>query len=461
MALRLGGRDRSRHLVRVARRALEATAPRRPRREAASRPCCPESLTSTGHGRALRHRRRRRCSSSSCGRGSPACRAPSATSCRPSSTSSSGSASCSRACSSATCFRPFNPWRAIGRAGGVGRQPAARRAARGRPSVPGEARLLAGGRRALRLRLAGAARVDGHLAPHHRRRDARVLERDLSRHGHLRGRAVGARGEAFSVYFGLFARMSLVERRGRELVLRPPLTGLASLKPEWNLVAVLSVMIGTVTFDGLQETAFWSRVGPRIADGMRALGAGPSLGDELAGGIGMLACVARDRGLLPARDRRSSDRGRRVFRAGARRLVRPLARTDRVRVRRARTTSRSCSSRDRRSASARLRSARAWLGHLRHGGLAIDYGLIGATVTWYVQVAVVVAGHCAGLALAHDRALDALRGATTRPALAILDARGHDRVHEPRALAPLAGERMIPAAHSGTGARPSRWPARW
>ena len=35
----------------------------------------------------------------------------------------------------------------------------------------------------------------------------------------------------------------------------------------------------------------------------------------------------------------------------------------------------------------------------------IDYALIGATVTWYVQVAFVVAGHLSGLALAHDRAL--------------------------------------------------------
>jgi hypothetical protein len=38
-------------------------------------------------------------------------------------------------------------------------------------------------------------------------------------------------------------------------------------------------------------------------------------------------------------------------------------------------------------------------------GAAIDYTLIGATVTWYLQVAFVVAGHAAGLTLAHDRAL--------------------------------------------------------
>ena len=35
----------------------------------------------------------------------------------------------------------------------------------------------------------------------------------------------------------------------------------------------------------------------------------------------------------------------------------------------------------------------------------IDYGLIGATVTWYAQVAFVVAGHVGALTLAHDRAL--------------------------------------------------------
>jgi hypothetical protein len=35
----------------------------------------------------------------------------------------------------------------------------------------------------------------------------------------------------------------------------------------------------------------------------------------------------------------------------------------------------------------------------------IDYGVIGATATWYWQVAFVVAGHAAGLTLAHDRAL--------------------------------------------------------
>jgi hypothetical protein len=35
----------------------------------------------------------------------------------------------------------------------------------------------------------------------------------------------------------------------------------------------------------------------------------------------------------------------------------------------------------------------------------IDYGLIGATGTWYVQVGALVAGHVTALVLAHDRAI--------------------------------------------------------
>jgi hypothetical protein len=35
----------------------------------------------------------------------------------------------------------------------------------------------------------------------------------------------------------------------------------------------------------------------------------------------------------------------------------------------------------------------------------VDFGVIGATTTWYLQVGLVVAGHVAGLAIAHDRAL--------------------------------------------------------
>ena len=38
-------------------------------------------------------------------------------------------------------------------------------------------------------------------------------------------------------------------------------------------------------------------------------------------------------------------------------------------------------------------------------GSGIDYGVIGATATWYWQVGFVLVGHMCGLILAHDRAL--------------------------------------------------------
>ena len=50
-------------------------------------------------------------------------------------------------------------------------------------------------------------------------------------------------------------------------------------------------------------------------------------------------------------------------------------------------------------------------------------------------------GHVAALTLAHDRALAIYGEIRTRAALAVLDARGDGRLHLPRALPALAGER--------------------
>jgi hypothetical protein len=58
-----------------------------------------------------------------------------------------------------------------------------------------------------------------------------------------------ARGEAFSVYFNLFSRLSVFETRDGVVGLRQPLSGLTTFKPDPG-TAVLPVMIGSVTFDG-------------------------------------------------------------------------------------------------------------------------------------------------------------------------------------------------------------------
>ena len=74
-------------------------------------------------------------------------------------------------------------------------------------------------------------------------------------------------------------------------------------------------------------------------------------------------------------------------------------------------------------------------------GSGVDYGLIGAATTWYFQGGSSWRGSRGGGPGPRPcpRALPAPR---SRAALAVLDARGDDRLHEPRAVAALAGERL-------------------
>lgn len=64
--------------------------------------------------------------------------------------------------------------------------------------------------------------------------------------------------EAFSVYFTLIAALAPLARdaEGR-VVVRPPLAGLARVRPRPGLLAVVMVALGSTTFDGLSRTAWW------------------------------------------------------------------------------------------------------------------------------------------------------------------------------------------------------------
>jgi hypothetical protein len=66
-------------------------------------------------------------------------------------------------------------------------------------------------------------------------------------------------GESFNVYFGLFSRISpftVYEEDGeREILVRPPLVSLANWVPNAGSLAFVSVMLGTVVFDGLSRTS--------------------------------------------------------------------------------------------------------------------------------------------------------------------------------------------------------------
>jgi hypothetical protein len=76
---------------------------------------------------------------------------------------------------------------------------------------------------------------------------------------HLYGRRAWVEhAEAFAVYLGLIARIAPVTRdaNGR-VTLRPPLAGLAEIRPVPGLVAVVMVALGSTTFDGVSRSTWW------------------------------------------------------------------------------------------------------------------------------------------------------------------------------------------------------------
>jgi len=99
-------------------------------------------------------------------------------------------------------------------------------------------------------------------------------------------------GEAFSVYFNLFSRMSVFETRDRVVGVRPFLGGLPRLDPVAGTVALVVVMIGTVTFDGLSQGQLWTDLAVQLNDGLATLGVGLESTPKIVATIGLLIGVA-------------------------------------------------------------------------------------------------------------------------------------------------------------------------
>jgi len=211
-------------------------------------------------------------------------------------------------------------------------------------------------------------------------------------------------GEGFSVYFNFFARMSALEVREGKLGLRRPLGGLPRLDPTPGTVAVVMVMIGTVTFDGLSQGPLWRDLQSGVIDTLDSLGIATLTADKIAKSLGLLLGVMLVWGFyrLGIEGARSvgGNLSTRKLEDGFIHSLVPIA---------------------------AVYVAAHYLTFLVFEGQAISYlasdpfgqgwdlfgtvdGGIDYTVfpqenTWYVQVAVVVIGHVAALALAHDRAL--------------------------------------------------------
>ena len=212
------------------------------------------------------------------------------------------------------------------------------------------------------------------------------------------------RGEAFGVYFGLFARLSIFERRDGVVGRRSLLGGLSRLDPVPGTVAVVAVMIGTVTFDGLSQGETW-RTG--IGRGLNDLFDGPfgaNFATYAADTVGLLAgplLIAGFywlgiKGAESVGGGMSAERLRGVFVHSLVpiALVYAMAHYLTSLVFQGQAISYLAS--DPLGDGWNLFGTATW---------AIDYGLLGQTLTWYLQVGFVVLGHIAGLILAHDRAL--------------------------------------------------------
>ena len=212
------------------------------------------------------------------------------------------------------------------------------------------------------------------------------------------------RGEAFSVYFNLFSRLSPIETRDREVGLRRPLSGLPQLESLPGTVPMVAVMIGSVSFDGFTGKRPWNSISPDIAQFFQDGGLSPQHALEATFLLGLIGGVLFVAGFywLGAMGAKSVGGGfsaRRLANEFAHSLV-PIALA---------------------YVAAHYFTLLLFQGQgivylasdpLGKGsdifgtaGTQIDYSLIGANGTWYWQVAFVVAGHVAALMLAHDRAL--------------------------------------------------------
>jgi hypothetical protein len=306
-------------------------------------------------------------------------------------------------------FRAFNPWRALGRLTGRGFEAiAGQRPAHldyperlGRwPAALGLVAFVW-----LELVYGSSGGVSVGVAPH----TAAVAT--LAYTGYtLAAMAVFGteqwcrRGETFSVYFNMFSRLAPLEVRDGRLGARRPFSGAARWATVPGSVALVVASIATTSFDGAQEGALEEPISDtfdRLVDAGLGLTGALRLTDTLF----MALCLAGIAavfllGVQGMRTVRGSPPAERLRSSFAHSLI-PIALAYLVAH----------------YFSLFLFQEQAQFTYLLSDPLGegadvfgtasggIDYGLIGVTAVWYVQVAALVVGHVCGLILAHDRAV--------------------------------------------------------
>jgi hypothetical protein len=212
------------------------------------------------------------------------------------------------------------------------------------------------------------------------------------------------RGEAFSVYYGMFSQLAPLEVRGRQLGIRRPLAAATRWAFVPGSLALVVTTIAATIFDGAQD-GLWREPVADLFERFSDLGLGPTAAFRLSQSVFLaltLAGVAAIywagvRGMQTVRDSPPLGSLGRLF---AHTLI-PIGVAYIVAH----------------YFSLFMFAEQAQFTYLLSDPLGdgsdlfgtasggIDYGLLSANTIWYVQVAALVTGHVAGLALAHDRAI--------------------------------------------------------
>jgi hypothetical protein len=241
------------------------------------------------------------------------------------------------------------------------------------------------------------------------------------------------RGDPFSVYFSLFARLSPLRWERGRLSLRRPLEGVTGMDVLPGTIALLAVMIGSTSFDGLSQSVAWTELLPGWqASWTGALGGQEALEMINTIGLGVMILVVAGIYRLGIRGMQTID-----HRLSSGELAKRFAHTL-VPIALAYVVAHYF--------TFMIYSGQS-LGYLISNPLgnganifgtahaSIDYGFISASQAWYFQVAALLAGHVAGLILAHDRAVSMFRhqwdadGARVGPGgVLVLESRASDAI---------------------------------
>ena len=212
------------------------------------------------------------------------------------------------------------------------------------------------------------------------------------------------RGEIFSVYFGMFASLGSFESREGRLGMRRPFSAATRWAALPGSAAVVIASIATTSYDGGQEGAFQGAV-ESVFDWFVGIGFGQVAADRLSSTLFMLLCFAGVWLIYLAGTRGMASVGGapplRKLRSGFVHTLIPIALAYLIAhyfslfvfQEQAQFTY---------LLSDPLGTASTDLFGTASGG--IDFRVLSANAIWYVQVGALVVGHVIGLTLAHDRA---------------------------------------------------------